>query len=170
MHGHSAALATDAAEALLLVGNPNVGKSVVFGHLTGRYATVSNYPGTTVEIACGQRRGAAEVVLDLPGANSLQPSSEDEQVTRDVLLERAAAGHARVVQVCDAKNLRRALPITIQLAELQVPVAILANMMDECRARGIDLSTRELATELSVDVLDTVATEGPGWRRCSTIA
>ncbi len=73
---------------MILVGNPNVGKSVLFGALTGKYVTVSNYPGTTVEVT----RGSATIdghpwhVMDTPGTNNLLPMSEDEQVTRDILL------------------------------------------------------------------------------------
>jgi ferrous iron transport protein B len=72
---------------LLLLGNPNVGKSVFFGALTGRYATVSNYPGTTVEVCRGLRKDQQVMVIDMPGTNNLLPNSEDEQVTRDIILE-----------------------------------------------------------------------------------
>jgi ferrous iron transport protein B len=74
---------------IVLVGNPNVGKSVLFGALTGRYATVSNYPGTTVEISRGRlrRKGTEWGVIDSPGVNSLVPTSEDERVARDILLK-----------------------------------------------------------------------------------
>ena len=102
---------------VLLVGNPNVGKSVIFGALTKRYVNVSNYPGTTVEVTRGTARmlpGEPELV-DTPGTNSLTPQSEDEQVTRDILL---AERPRCVVQVADAKNLRRSLLITVQLAEM----------------------------------------------------
>src|SRR5688572_32633043 len=92
-----------------LVGNPNVGKSVVFGRLTGRYATVSNYPGTTVAVTRGRALVGAEVcdVIDTPGVNALEgPLSEDERITRDVI-----AGDAAdiVIQIVDARNIRRAL-------------------------------------------------------------
>src|SRR3982750_4365865 len=94
---------------IALVGNPNVGKSVIFGRLTGRYATVSNYPGTTVAITRGRALIGAEVcdVLDTPGVNVLQGVlSEDELVTRQVL----ESGEVElVVQVGDARNLRRVL-------------------------------------------------------------
>ena len=88
---------------VLLVGNPNVGKSVIFGALTKTYVTVSNYPGTTVEITRGRARLLAGVpeLIDTPGTNSLTPQSEDEQVTRDILL---AEPDAIVLQVGDTKN------------------------------------------------------------------
>src|SRR4029078_5801887 len=85
---HQSTLATKSPR-LLLVGNPNVGKSVIFSYLTGKYATVSNYPGTTVEVSRGGMRygGRNWEVIDTPGINSLVPQSEDERVTRDLVLE-----------------------------------------------------------------------------------
>ena len=108
---------------LVLVGNPNVGKSVVFGALTGRYATVSNYPGTTVEVTSGsiQLAGGEARLIDTPGVYSLTPLSDDERVTRDILLnERADA----VIQVADTKNLSRGLVIALELAELGIPATL----------------------------------------------
>src|SRR5262244_2229550 len=94
--------------SVVLVGNPNVGKSALFGALTGTYVTVSNYPGTTVEVTRGAVAvgGRKMTLLDTPGANSLLPASEDERVTRDILLTGPA--HA-VVVVGDAKNVERTL-------------------------------------------------------------
>ena len=108
-----------APRTLVLVGNPNVGKSVLFGALTGKYVTVSNYPGTTVEVT----RGSAEIggarwhVLDTPGTNNLLPMSEDEQVTRDILLREP---EYVCLQVCDAKNLRRGLLLACQIGRAHV--------------------------------------------------
>ncbi len=85
-------------KTLALVGNPNVGKSVIFNRLTGQYAQVSNYPGTTVEVTRGKAQidGVDYEVIDTPGVNSLVPQSEDERVTRDILLgERPDSGSAR---------------------------------------------------------------------------
>src|SRR5438445_8249307 len=101
---------------IALVGQPNVGKSVVFTRLTGRYATVSNYPGTTVAITTGRALVGAEVcdVIDTPGVNALEGTiSEDERITRDVL---DGPGADLVVQIADARNLRRALMLTGQIA------------------------------------------------------
>src|SRR6266536_5638106 len=91
---------------IVLVGNPNVGKSALFGALTGTYVTVSNYPGTTVEVSTGHASiaGRRVTVVDTPGAGSFVPSSEDERVTRNILLENAPRC---VVVVGDAKNLTR---------------------------------------------------------------
>ena len=107
-------------EKVILIGNPNVGKSVIFNYLTGKYVTVSNYPGTTVEVSTGTMvAGEKKIqVVDTPGINSLIPMSEDEKVTRDILLEEA---QTHIVQVMDAKNLRRGLLISIQLLEMGFP-------------------------------------------------
>ena len=124
---------------IALVGQPNVGKSVVFGRLTGRYVTVSNYPGTTVAITTGRALVGAEVcdVIDTPGVNALEGDvSEDERITRDVL---ASNGADLVVQVADARNLRRALMLTAQIAAFGKPIVLALNMIDEAFARGISI-------------------------------
>ena len=127
-----------------LVGNPNVGKSVLFGALTGRYVTVSNYPGTTVEMTSGAAvLGRDRVtVLDTPGTSSLLPASDDERVTRDVLLSGDAH---QVVAVGDAKNLERTVLLALQLCETGVPFVLCLNMMDEAAARGIEIDAALLA-------------------------
>ena len=145
-----------------LVGNPNVGKSVVFSRLTGRYATVSNYPGTTVAVTKGLALVGAEVceVIDTPGVNALEgPLSEDERITRDVV---AGDPADIVVQIVDARNIRRALMLTAQLAGLGKPVLVALNMVDEALARGIAVDANELARELGVPVVEMVAVEGRG--------
>ncbi len=148
-------------DALLLVGNPNVGKSAVFGALTGRYVTVSNYPGTTVEVTRGSTviAGREREIVDTPGINTLVPQSEDEQVTRDMLL--TGEGSA-VVQVGDMKNLRRVLLITLQLAEMGLPFTLDLNMADEARTAGIGVDTDRLSQLLGVPVVRTVATQKRG--------
>lgn len=146
---------------VMLVGQPNVGKSVLFKRLTGQYVTVSNYPGTTVEVV----RGKAVVgdrrvdVLDAPGINSLQPLAADEGVTRSLLLERKAEA---VVQVADAKNLSRALFLTLQLAELGMPLVLDLNMVDEAQRRGVRVDAGRLGDLLGIEVVSTVATKGRG--------
>jgi len=146
---------------ILLVGNPNVGKSVLFGALTGRYATVSNYPGTTVEITRGNAtlRGIRFQIVDTPGVNNLIPHSEDEQVTRDILLEETGAC---VVQVADCKNLRRGLLITLQLMEMGVPIVLALNMEDEARGLGLEVDQDRLSEILGIPVVTTVATRRKG--------
>jgi ferrous iron transport protein B len=146
---------------VILVGNPNVGKSVVFGYLTGRYVTVSNYPGTTVEVTRGeaQARGSSVEIVDTPGVYSLLPMSEDERVTRDILM---AEPGARVIHVCDAKNMRRSLMITLQLAEMAVPLVLAVNMADEARDRGVMPRLEELEERIGVPAIPTVAVRKKG--------
>ncbi len=149
------------APQIFLVGSPNVGKSAIFGLLTGRYAAVSNYPGTTVELTKGEatihRRKFR--IVDTPGVNSLVPMSEDEKVTRDILLEEKAEA---VIQVADAKNIRRALFITLQLIEMGVPLVIDLNMKDEASRMGIDIEETVLGNIFGVDVVSTVAVRRKG--------
>ena len=144
-----------------LVGNPNVGKSVIFGLLTGKYVTVSNYPGTTVEVSrgiCKGLDGRIEIV-DTPGVNSLIPLSEDELVARDMLLEEY---EKRVIQVVDAKNLRRGLLITTQLAEMGLPVVLTLNMWDELLDRGMNIDVPLLQETLNIPIIKTIATHRVG--------
>ena len=146
---------------VVLIGNPNVGKSVVFNYLTGKYVTVSNYPGTTVEVATGTMtaQGKRFQVVDTPGVNSLIPMSEDERVTRDILLSEP---QRHLVQVIDTKNLRRGLLISLQLLEMGLPFLILLNMWDEAKSRGIEIQTETLTRILGTPVLKTVATRKKG--------
>ena len=147
---------------IALVGNPNVGKSVVFGRLTGRYATVSNYPGTTVTVTTGRALIGAEVcdVIDTPGVNALDGAlSEDERITRRLL---ASGGAELVVQVADARNLRRALMLTSQIADLGLPMILVLNMVDEAHARGITVDAESLSDHLGIPVIEAVAPEGRG--------
>jgi len=155
-------------DALVLVGNPNVGKSVIFGLLTGRYVTVSNYPGTTVEVTRGYatHAGARVAVTDTPGINTLIPQSEDERVTRDILL----AEDTPVVQIGDEKNLPRTLLLSLELAEAGRPFVLCLNMADEAESRGMSLDIALLSRRLGVDVLRTVATRREGTSRILPLA
>jgi len=149
---------------LALVGNPNVGKSVVFGRLTGQYVTVSNYPGTTVAVSTGRALIGAEVfdVIDTPGVNGLEGTlTEDERITEQVL---ATGGADLIVQVADARNIRRALMLTSQIAAFGIPTILALNMTDEAWARGISVDADALAEELGVPVIEMVAVEGRGLR------
>src|SRR5512136_192304 len=148
-------------EKVILMGNPNVGKSVIFNHLTGKYVTVSNYPGTTVEVSTGAMtaRGKKIQVLDTPGVNSLIPMSEDEKVTRDILLKESKS---HLIQVMDTKNIRRGLLISLQLMEMGLPFLVLLNMWDEAMSRGIEIKTQALSATLGAPILKTVATRRKG--------
>ncbi len=147
--------------ATILVGNPNVGKSLLFKNLTSRYVTVSNIPGTTVEIvrAPANFDGRRLEIIDTPGINDLSQRSDDAQVTRRVLDEHA---DATIVQVADAKNLRRALLLTLQLAELGRPMVLVLNMFDELEERGGQIDTERLSALLGVPVVITVAPDNRG--------
>jgi len=150
-----------AVSKVILVGNPNVGKSVIFSHLTGRYVTVSNYPGTTVEVTEGKAalKHQNYLIIDTPGTNSLVPMSEDEKVTRDILLSEKADV---IVQVADAKNLRRTLLLTLQIAETGIPSILNLNMLDEARSRGISIDVKRLSQIIGVEVIETIAVQGRG--------
>ncbi len=154
-------------EKLILLGNPNVGKSVIFNYLTGKYVTVSNYPGTTVEVASGSMtaHGKKFKVIDTPGVNSLIPMSEDEKVTRDILLQEPSA---HLVQVIDAKNLRRGLLISLQLLEMNLPFLVILNMWDEAKSRGIEIHLENLSKLLGMPVLKAVATRKKGLQKIPT--
>lgn len=146
---------------VVLVGNPNVGKSVIFNALTGSYVTVSNYPGTTVDITkgAGNFGNRKFSVIDTPGANSLVPHSEDEKVTRDIL---STSDIFCAVQVADSKNLIRSLVLTLELMELNIPLVLNLNMSDEARERGIRIDTKKLSEKLGMEVVETVAITGEG--------
>jgi ferrous iron transport protein B len=150
-----------AEQTLVLVGNPNVGKSVLFTKLTGKFVIISNYPGTTVEIARGKMQLGDKnfSVIDTPGVNELAARTEDARVTCDLLRKHP---EATIVQVADAKNLRRALLLTLQLAELRRPMVLVLNMMDELHACGGKIDARKLGEILGIPVIPTIATAGTG--------
>ncbi|UCF78683.1 MAG: ferrous iron transport protein B [Candidatus Eiseniibacteriota bacterium] len=173
MDAHSVQLLTDRESSRqplsVLVGNPNVGKSVIFGLLTGRYVVVSNYPGTTVEVATGHATFGKEknVLIDTPGVNTLVPMSEDEKVTRDILFNPRLRA---VIQIADAKNLQRALVVTLQLAEMGLPVVLALNMHDEAKSRGVSIDAKGLSEFLGVEVVTTVATQKRGIEKLARAA
>ncbi|NTU41921.1 MAG: ferrous iron transport protein B [Nitrospirales bacterium] len=150
-------------EKVALIGNPNVGKSVIFGLLTGKYVAVSNYPGTTVEITQGNIAldGKKILLVDTPGVNSLIPMSEDEKVTRDILLTETPGS---VIQVGDAKNLRRSLLITLQASEMGFPMVLDLNMIDEAMDKGITIDTAQLEEILGIKVISSIAPQRKGIR------
>jgi ferrous iron transport protein B len=151
---------TAAATGLLLVGQPNVGKSVLFHALTGRYVTVSNYPGTTVEVSRGTAQALGGLaVLDTPGVISLPSRTGDEHATTRALLDET---NATLLQVGDAKNLRRSLQLTVLLAEMGRPMLLALNMVDEAEARGASVDAAALSVELGLPVIPTIATRGKG--------
>ena len=144
-----------------IVGSPNVGKSVVFNSLTGAYVTVSNYPGTTVNVSRGKAKieGEEFEVMDTPGMYSLLPITDEERVARSILFEEKPEV---ILQVVDAKNLERMLPLTLQLIEAGFPTILDLNMMDETEAIGVEVDIKRLEEELGIPVVATVATTGRG--------
>lgn len=135
-----------------LVGNPNVGKSVLFNALTGAYATVSNYPGTSVEISRGtaQIDGLTCEICDTPGMYALLPITEEERVAREILLAEAPDV---VVHVLDARNLERMLSMTLQLIEAGLPVILVVNIMDEAERMGLGIDIPLLREKLGIPVI-----------------
>lgn len=162
MHCHETSTITYQAGqgSVALVGHPNVGKSAIFQRLTGQRVTISNYPGTTVEITRGRFSLLPQVsLLDTPGVITFPPFSEDEQVTARVLLYEPLQA---ILQVGDAKNLRRTLLLSLQLAEMGLPLVVALNMVDEAAARGIRLDTEALSNRLDLSFVVTSATQGRG--------
>ncbi|HEU4522822.1 MAG TPA: ferrous iron transport protein B [Thermoanaerobaculia bacterium] len=153
---HSAIPESSGDRKLLLIGNPNVGKSLLFGCLTNRYVTVSNYPGTTVEITTAKATLAGEprLVVDTPGTNGLIPQSDDERVARDMLITSPGAD---VVQVGDMSNVRRALLLSLQIAEHEIAFTLCLNMSDEARERDCVVDSAALSETLGVPVVATSA-------------
>jgi len=146
--------------SIALVGHPNVGKSALFHQLTGQRVIVSNYPGTTVEVTRGSARALPGVPLvDTPGVITLPANSEDEKVTERVLLLEPLQA---ILQVGDAKNLRRTLLLSCQLAEMGVPLVLALNMTDEARLRGIQLDHASLAEALGIQIVPTAAIHRQG--------
>jgi ferrous iron transport protein B len=153
---------------VVLCGNPNSGKTTLFNALTGLRARVGNYPGVTVERKEGRLQGAAAdrpvTILDLPGAYSLSPQSLDEQISRDVLLQRLpdVPAPALVIVVVDASNLERNLYFASQVIELGWPTLVALNMADVAEKNGQIIDTLKLGDALGVPVISTVASDGAG--------
>lgn len=144
---------------LLLVGNPNVGKSVVFSRLTGARVIASNYPGTTVEYTKGKLKLGDEPmeVVDVPGTYTLEPTSKAEEVATEMLAEGDV-----IVNVLDATNLERNLNLTLELLDTGKPLLVVLNMCDEAGHKGIELDFDKLEKQLGVPVVGTCALSGEG--------
>lgn len=152
---------------IALVGNPNCGKTSLFNHLTGTRQKVGNYAGVTVERKVGQftlPSGKPVRVLDLPGTYSLNATSPDEAITRDVVMGKIAdEGHQdALLCILDATNLKLHLGLVIELIALGRPMLIVLNMMDEARRRGMQINTQKLSERLGVPVVETVAVRNSG--------
>ncbi|MGQ9546303.1 MAG: FeoB small GTPase domain-containing protein [Dehalococcoidia bacterium] len=146
---------------ILLMGNPNVGKSALFSRLTGTHIIASNYPGTTVGFTKGYLKLGAEQaeIVDVPGTYTLEPTSKAEEVAVQMLKEGDL-----VIDVVDATNLERNLNLTLQLLERRAPVIVALNMWDDTRHRGISIDVAKLQELLGVPVVPTVGITGQGIR------
>jgi len=146
-HGEQAQILEKKKKRIALVGSPNVGKSVLFHRLTGTYVTVSNYPGTTVEVyrAMGTIGEEAFEFIDTPGMYSLLPITEEERVARLILLRDSPD---LILHVVDAKNLERMLLLTLQLLETGIPVILVLNIMDEAERLGLRFRLSPLGESL----------------------
>jgi ferrous iron transport protein B len=144
-----------------LVGNPNVGKSVLFNALTGAYVTVSNYPGTSVEVARGSATidGEQFEIIDTPGMYSLLPITEEERVAREILLNESPDV---VFHVLDARNLERMLTMTLQLVEAGLPVVLVVNIMDEAERMGLVIDIPLLQEKLGIPVISAATAKKRG--------
>jgi ferrous iron transport protein B len=149
---------------ILLMGNPNVGKSVIFNRLTGIKVIISNYPGTTIEFLEGSMmlEGKRARIIDAPGAYSLIPSDKAEEVAVELLMKENTD---LIINVLDATNLERNLYLTLQLRELPFPLILDLNMIDVARRRGIDIDIPALEKTLEVPVIPSVAVSGEGIQR-----
>ena len=153
----------EANRRVLMVGNPNVGKSALFNRLTGSYVVVSNYPGTTVALSRGRMRyeGQEYAVVDTPGMYTVFPITEEERVTRRMLMEDP---QDVILHVVDAKNLPRMLTFTLQLIEAGLPVILVLNIMDEAQQVGLTIDVERLQERLGIPVVATVSISGKGMR------
>jgi ferrous iron transport protein B len=144
---------------ILLIGNPNVGKSVLFSRLTGVRATASNYPGTTISFTRGFLKLGEEKleVIDVPGTYTLEPTSEAEKIALRML----DTGDV-VINVVNATTMERSLYLTLQLLEKGTPVIVALNLWDDAKHRGIDIDLDRLTELLGVPVIPTVAVTGEG--------
>lgn len=142
-------------QKIVLVGNPNVGKSVFFVALTGIYVEISNYPGTTVEIARGIWNGSH--LCDTPGIYGVSSFCDEEKVARDFIL-----GADIILNVVDATHLERDLFLTRQLIDMGKPLVVALNFFDEVRKLGIEVDVMQLEELLGVEVVPTVATQRQG--------
>ena len=144
---------------ILLVGNPNVGKSVFFSRLTGVRVIASNYPGTTVEFTKGYLKLGEDKaeVIDVPGTYTLDPTSKAEQVATEMIQDGDL-----LINVVDATNLERNLFLTLQLLERRSPMMVALNIWDDTAHRGIHIDAKELEELLGVPVVPTVAVTGEG--------
>ncbi len=153
---HSTTVEQTGKKKLVLVGNPNVGKSLFFNHFSGLYVDVSNFPGTTVEITEGNYKNFR--VVDTPGIYGVSSFNDEERVARDEVLSADI-----VLNVIDATNLERDLFLTLQLIDMQFPMVIALNMMDALEEAGMEIDVERLSEILSVPIVKVTAIKKQGF-------
>jgi ferrous iron transport protein B len=148
---------------IVLIGQPNCGKSTIFNHVVGYRSETANFPGSTVEVAQGQVRlnGYMAQLLDVPGIYSLTCSSPAESAAKQFLLNTEID---LIINVLDASLLSRGLELTLELRELGVPMLVCLNMVDDAERKGIVVSAERLSHRLGLPVLETIASRGQGIR------
>jgi len=150
---------------LALIGNMNVGKTLVFSSITTKKVKSVNLPGSTVAIDSAPLRNERGVLYDTPGNVSIFSENEDERASREVLLAETVGDRINgIILMADAKNMARSLALALQYGEFGLPMLININMMDEAVSRGIEIDTAKLARRLGVEVTTTIAPEGMGLR------
>jgi len=144
---------------ILLMGNPNVGKSAIFSRLTGARVVISNYPGSTVGFAQGRMKMGRQkpTVIDVPGTYTLEPTSKAEEVAVQILRDGDL-----IINIVDATNLERNLYLTLELLEKKIPVIVALNMWDDTKHQGIEIDVKALEEKLGVPVIPTCGLTGEG--------
>jgi len=143
-----------------LVGNQNCGKTTLFNQLTGSNQRVGNFPGVTVDSKSGAIRGTKNCqIVDLPGIYSMRPYTGEEIVTRDFILDAKPDG---IINIVDATNIERNLYLTLQLLEMQIPMVLALNMMDEVRGNGGTINVQKMSQELGIPVVPIAAVKNEG--------
>ncbi len=154
--GHHVHVGQDDVRKVVLVGNPNAGKSVFFNALTGMYVDVSNFPGTTVEIV--KSRIGDDLFIDTPGVYGISAFNDEERVTRDVALTADV-----IINVVNAAHLERDLFLTLQCIDMGIPIVVAVNMLDEATQSGLTIDSELLSHLLGVPVVGTVAVKKQGF-------
>ena len=158
--GEATALPESTMLTFALAGNQNCGKTTLFNQLTGSNQHVGNFPGVTVDRKDGQIRGHENtLVTDLPGIYSMSPYSSEEIVTRQFILDEKPKG---IINIVDTTNLERNLYLTMQLMELEVPMVLALNMMDEVRENGGSVLVNEMERLLGIPVVPISAAKNEG--------
>ncbi|MBA7595379.1 Fe(2+) transporter FeoB [subsurface metagenome] len=148
---------------ILLMGNPNVGKSVFFNRLTGANVIESNYPGTTVDYAKGYMKVGTEdfEIIDVPGTFSLEPKDKAEEIAVKMLEEEKGS---LVICVVDASKIERGLYLTLEIIERGYPVVLALNMWDVAEDKNMQIDIEKLKSILNIPVVPTIAISGKGFK------